>query len=143
MQGMFLHIVADTLGSVGVIISSILIELYGWTSSDPVCSLFIAVMILASVWPLLKSSAMSLLQRVPNGYEAKMIEATRMIEGIPDVLHHHSAHVWELSSGVPVVTICVQIIEGGDDARVLREVSDVILRVLGSRHSTVQVFSVC
>jgi zinc transporter 5/7 len=90
MQGMFLHVLADTLGmflpshlallgSVGVIISSILIELYGWTLSDPICSMFIAVMILGSVWPLLKSSALALLQRVPVGYEDKITNACRLV----------------------------------------------------------------
>ncbi|TPX33956.1 hypothetical protein SeMB42_g07398 [Synchytrium endobioticum] len=72
MQGMFLHVLADTLGSVGVITSSILIQLYGWKWADPVCSLFIAIMILMSVWPLLISSGLLLLQRVPHGYEYKL-----------------------------------------------------------------------
>ncbi|RDB15765.1 Zinc transporter 7 [Hypsizygus marmoreus] len=52
MRGVFLHVMADTLGSVGVIISTILIQLYGWTGFDPIASLFIAVLIAASVIPL-------------------------------------------------------------------------------------------
>ena len=42
---MFLHILADTLGSVGVIVSSILIYMFGWMIADPICSMFIAVLI--------------------------------------------------------------------------------------------------
>ncbi len=45
---MLLHVIADTLGSVGVIVSSILIHLYGWMIADPVCSLFISIMIFGS-----------------------------------------------------------------------------------------------
>lgn len=52
MRGVFLHVMADTLGSVGVIVSTLLIQLYGWTGFDPIASLFIAVMIAASVIPL-------------------------------------------------------------------------------------------
>lgn len=52
MRGIFLHVMADTLGSVGVIISTILIQLYGWTGFDPIASLFIAALIIASVVPL-------------------------------------------------------------------------------------------
>lgn len=44
--GIFLHILADTLGSVGVIISSILIQNFGWMMADPVCSMFIAILIM-------------------------------------------------------------------------------------------------
>ncbi|QRV88742.1 cation efflux family protein [Ceratobasidium sp. AG-Ba] len=52
MRGVFLHVMADTLGSVGVIISTLLIQWYGWTGFDPIASLFIAVLIAASVIPL-------------------------------------------------------------------------------------------
>lgn len=44
--GIFLHILADTLGSVGVIISSTLIYLFDWMLADPICSMFIAVLIM-------------------------------------------------------------------------------------------------
>ncbi|KAG7093838.1 hypothetical protein E1B28_007477 [Marasmius oreades] len=52
MRGVFLHVMADTLGSVGVIISTLLIQFYGWTGFDPIASLFIAILIVASVIPL-------------------------------------------------------------------------------------------
>ncbi|KAJ4492656.1 cation efflux family-domain-containing protein [Lentinula edodes] len=52
MRGVFLHVMADTLGSVGVIISTLLIQFYGWTGFDPIASLFIAILIAASVIPL-------------------------------------------------------------------------------------------
>ncbi|KAF9460499.1 cation efflux family-domain-containing protein [Collybia nuda] len=52
MRGVFLHVMADTLGSVGVIISTLLIQFYGWTGFDPIASLFIATLIAASVIPL-------------------------------------------------------------------------------------------
>lgn len=47
---------ADTLGSVGVIISTLLIQFYGWTGFDPIASLFIAILIAASVLPLVIDS---------------------------------------------------------------------------------------
>lgn len=56
---------ADTLGSVGVIVSSVLIEQFGWYIADPICSIFIAVLIFVSVLPLLKNSAIVLLLRTP------------------------------------------------------------------------------
>ena len=52
MRGVFLHVMADTLGSVGVIASTLLIQWYGWTGFDPIASLFIATLIMASVIPL-------------------------------------------------------------------------------------------
>ncbi|KAG9100893.1 putative zinc transporter msc2 [Ceratobasidium sp. 370] len=57
MRGVFLHVMADTLGSVGVIVSTLLIQWYGWTGFDPIASLFIAVLIAASVIPLVVDCA--------------------------------------------------------------------------------------
>ena len=51
----------DTLGSVGVIISTLLIQFYGWTGFDPIASLFIAVLIAASVIPLIVDTGRVLL----------------------------------------------------------------------------------
>ena len=54
LKGVFLHILADALGSVGVIISSVLIYYYGWFISDPITSFIISIFIFISVFPLLK-----------------------------------------------------------------------------------------
>lgn len=70
--GVFLHVLADTLGSVFVIISTILIQLFGWQWVDPLCSLILSVLILGSVIPLLKSSASTLLQSVPEEMSEEM-----------------------------------------------------------------------
>lgn len=67
--GVFLHVVADTLGSVGVIVSSVLIEQFGFFIADPLCSLFIAVLIFLSVLPLLQESSQVLLLRTPSDLE--------------------------------------------------------------------------
>ena len=70
---------ADTLGSVGVIISSILIEQYQWYIADPICSLFIAVMIMLSVIPLLRQSSLVLLQRTPKELEQRLRDAMNRV----------------------------------------------------------------
>ena len=54
------------MGSVGVIISSLLIQSFGWYIVDPICSLFIAVLIVLSVVPLLRESAEILILATPN-----------------------------------------------------------------------------
>jgi zinc transporter 5/7 len=69
MRGVFLHVLADTLGSVGVIISSFLMQQFGWYIADPLCSMCIAVMIFGSVIPLIKHSSSLLLLRTPNNRE--------------------------------------------------------------------------
>ncbi len=77
--GVFLHVVADTLGSVGVIISSLLIQQYKWYIADPICSLFIAVMIFVSVIPLLKQSSHVLLLKTPDDVRLSVREALKKV----------------------------------------------------------------
>lgn len=69
VAGVFLHVVADTMGSVGVIVSSVLIEQFGLFIADPLCSLFIAALIFLSVIPLLRESSQVLLLRTPEELE--------------------------------------------------------------------------
>ena len=75
MHGVYLHILADLLGSVGVILSSLLVKHYHWYRADPFCTLIIAIMILVSVFPLFKSSAQTLLLRTPTSHQKGFQEA--------------------------------------------------------------------
>ncbi len=72
MQGVFLHILADTLGSVGVIISAILMSYFGWMIADPICSMFIATLVALSVIPLLSNSIGILMQRTPRELDPQL-----------------------------------------------------------------------
>lgn len=72
LAGVFLHVLADTLGSIGVIVSTVLIEQFGWFIADPLCSLFIAVLIFLSVVPLIKDACQVLLLRLPPEYEKEL-----------------------------------------------------------------------
>lgn len=97
-EGIFLHILADTLGSVGVIISSLLIRFFGWNIADPICSIIIAVLITISVIPLLRDSIGILMQRQPKQLDRKLPDVYRRIQQIPGVLSVQSPHFWTLSS---------------------------------------------
>ena len=66
------HVLADTLGSVGVIISTLLINRYGWTGFDPLASIFIAVLIFASVVPLVADAGNLLVLDMGDEREAEV-----------------------------------------------------------------------
>ena len=69
MHGIYLHVLADTLGSVSVIVSTALTSVWGWSGWDPLASFFIAVLIFLSSKPLVTSSAKRLLLSVPESTE--------------------------------------------------------------------------
>lgn len=98
MQGVFLHILADTLGSVGVIISSLLIKYFGFMMADPLCSMMIAILISLSIWPLLLESMSILMQRTPREIEYELPIAYQRVSQIDGVYSVQDPHFWTLCS---------------------------------------------
>ena len=79
VSGVFLHVLADTLGSVGVIVSTLLIENFGWKIADPLCSVFIALLIFVSVIPLVKETSLILLLRTPEELQKHLALTLRKV----------------------------------------------------------------
>jgi len=98
MQGVFLHILADTLGSVGVIVSAILMQMFGWMIADPVCSIFIAVLIALSVGSLIAESVAILMQRSPRALDHSLPDAYQKVMQLEGVQGVHETHFWTLCS---------------------------------------------
>lgn len=79
LAGVFLHVLADTLGSVGVIASTLLIENFGLKIADPICSLFISILIFFSVMPLVKETSLVLLLRIPEDIQEQLLTALQKV----------------------------------------------------------------
>ncbi|CAL5368045.1 unnamed protein product [Camellia sinensis] len=138
MEGIFLHVLADTLGSVGVVISTLLIKYKGWLVADPACSIFISVLIVSSVIPLLRNSAEILLQRVPKAHEQDLKEAINDIVKIKGVCGIQNLHVWSFTSTDVVGTLHLHVSTEKDKASAKAQVSH-ILHDAGVKDLTVQV----
>ncbi|KAH8832528.1 hypothetical protein DL96DRAFT_1582497 [Flagelloscypha sp. PMI_526] len=98
MRGVFLHVMADTLGSVGVIISTLLIQWYGWTGFDPIASLFIAILIAASVLPLVIDTGKILCLDVGEEKEHLIRDALEHLPSIPGLASFSQPRFWPKDS---------------------------------------------
>ncbi|KAG4073436.1 hypothetical protein HA402_000660 [Bradysia odoriphaga] len=99
MRGAFLHVLSDALGSVIVVISALVVWLTEWEYRyylDPALSIVLVALILHSVWPLLRESALILLQTVPTHIQVDAIQQ-RLLEKVDGVLAVHEFHVWQLA----------------------------------------------
>lgn len=94
MTGIFLHIMADALGSVAVIISTILAKRDGWSGWDPIASCIIAIMIFVSAIPLVKTSGMKLLLALPTEVEWASRDALQGISELRGVLGYSGVRLW-------------------------------------------------
>jgi zinc transporter 5/7 len=113
-NSIFLHVLADTLGSVGVIISTLLIRHFNWSGFDPLASILIAILILASTVPLLKTTAMSLLLVNSPQREYALRDILGEIGVVPGVSTLENVRVWDGGG-----TIRVKVKK--DDLGVVRE----------------------
>ena len=138
VRGAFLHMAADTLVSVGVVISGIIITYTGFYLIDPIISLVIAGIILISTIHLLMESLRLSLDAVPE--TIRIEEVKESLEAQPHVLNVHHSHIWAISTTDVALTAHIVI----DDLSGMEDVKDALKSLLvekGINHSTLEMES--
>ncbi|XP_019546356.3 zinc transporter 7 [Aedes albopictus] len=137
MRGVFLHILADTLGSVGVIISAVLMQLFGWMRADPICSMFIALTIGLSTLSLIRESVMVLMQRQPVSLDRMLPQCYQKVTGLAGVYSVQEPHFWTLCSDVYVGAIKLEVSKNVDPRYVVQH-TRMIFEAIGVRQIYIQ-----
>ena len=135
VKGAYLHMAADALVSVGVVVSGIIITYTEWSIIDPIIGLGIAVIIIVSTWGLLHDSLRLSLDGVPVGIDAQKIQ--QLIMEQPGVENCHHLHIWALSTTETALTAHIVI----DNITQLEEVKQHIKEALeeaGIHHATLE-----
>lgn len=96
IKSAYLHMVYDSLVSVGVVLAGVLILFTNWTWVDPVTSLIIAIVIIGGTWGLLSASIRLALDGVPPNID--LTEVKNKIQKTPGVKEVHHVHVWAIST---------------------------------------------
>ncbi len=137
IRGAFLHIVGDTLGSVGAIAAAIVIRLTGWSQADAVVSFGIAFLIILSGINLVRESLHILLEGVPRHIRLLDVERSlRLLEGIVDI---HDLHVWRIGSNFDTLTVHL-VVNDIAEWRIRRETARTLLHErFGIEHCTIEV----
>ena len=138
VEGAFQHVLADLLGSVGVVISAALIMAFDWTIADPIISLVIVALILNGTRGLVSRIVNVLLEGAPENLDVyKLCSDIEEVEGVTLI---HDVHVWTITSGMVAFTAHVLIDPSfpGDRDALLREIKDLAHENFGITHATVQ-----
>ena len=135
VRGAFLHMVADTLVSVGVVISGIIITWTGWNVVDPIVSLIIAFIILLSTWSLLSSSLRLIVDGTPEGIEPDEIQQLLANEEHVNEVHH--LHIWAISTTDNALTAHV-VIDALEQMEEIKGRLKHLLKENGIGHSTLE-----
>ncbi len=135
VKGAYLHMIADTLVSVGVVVSGIVIGFTGWTSLDPIIGLVVAVVIVYSTWSLLAGSIRLSMDGVPDGIDKENVEAAiAAIDGVSSV---HHVHIWAISTTENALTAHI-VLHDMERAAAVRHAIRAALAEKGITHVTLE-----
>jgi cobalt-zinc-cadmium efflux system protein len=143
IRSAYLHIVMDTLSSVGVIAAALLMMAFGWYWLDPLLTLAVSLYVLRESWPLLKTSIHILMQGTPEGIQIEpLIEE---VESRPEVVDMHHVHLWTTDGNELFleahVTVCEEARSRTDELLAL--LSERLRDHFGIGHVTLQLEFAC
>ncbi|MBY6709153.1 MULTISPECIES: cation diffusion facilitator family transporter [unclassified Rhodococcus (in: high G+C Gram-positive bacteria)] len=137
VRGAYLEVMADMLGSVGVLISGLVTVLFGWRYADPVIGVAIGLFVLPRAYSLGRSALRILLQHAPARLDIDEVTAAlAAVDGVQDV---HDLHVWTLTSGMEVASTHMAVHDGVEPAAVLARAREILADRYGLEHATIQV----
>ncbi|CAH8834262.1 unnamed protein product [Trichobilharzia szidati] len=138
LRGVYLHVLADTLGSVSVIFSSFLVSTYGWNIADPICSMFIACVIGYSAMPLLNDTLGLLTLKVPDNFHSQLL--VKKILQVGEVVSVSNPFIWTHTHTSVCVCLTVRINSNASEQILLRKVKDIVGNHFSSiAHLTIQI----
>jgi cobalt-zinc-cadmium efflux system protein len=141
IKSAFLHMWADTLSSVAIVIGAIVIYFTHWNIIDPILSILIALLIVGWGWNLFKDSANILLESVPKGMDIRHV-ARALHEGVPEIAEITDLHIWEITSKMYSMTAHIKL-KGGpqrpDTKEILHKLKDIANRQFDIEHTTIEI----
>jgi cobalt-zinc-cadmium efflux system protein len=137
VEAAFRHVFADLLGSIGVAVAAVVILTTDWVEADPLVSVLIGALVLASAWTILRDSTAILLESTPRGVDAAALG--RRVASAPGVVEVHDLHVWTITSGFPALSAHVLVRPGEDCHGRRRELEQLLRDEFGIEHTTLQV----
>lgn len=136
VKGAYLHMAADTLVSVGVVVSGIIIQHTGWYIIDPIIGIVIAVVILVSTTGLLHDSLRLSLDGVPAGINTGEIEKS-LLDADQRIINIHHTHIWAISTTENALTAHV-VVKSTDNMEEIKHKLKELLAKENIRHATLE-----
>lgn len=137
IKGAFLHMAADAIVSLGVVLAGIAIVATGWLWFDPVVSLIIVAVIVFGTWQLLRDSINLALDGVPAGIE--LLAVRTYLEEIAGVAEVHDLHIWAMSTTETALTVHLVMPQGCPSDAFLTQICQELHDLFGIEHATIQV----
>lgn len=139
LYGAYLEIFADTIGSVGVIIASVIIINTKFYMADALISIGIALFILPRTWSLLKKSIHILIEGTPSHLVHEEIKNSILkVKGVTGIF---DLHIWTITSGIHALSAHVVILDNNKSNEILQEINSILEKNFRIDHATIQIES--
>ncbi|MCP2260272.1 cobalt-zinc-cadmium efflux system protein [Streptoalloteichus tenebrarius] len=140
VRGAYLEVLADLIGSVGVLVSGAVTLIFGWRYADPVIGVAIGLFVLPRTWRLGRRAVRILFQHAPEGVDVPSLQSD--LAGLEGVTEVHDLHVWTLTSGMEVASAHLSTSSGAEHDRVLEAAQRLLAERYRIEHATLQVETV-
>ena len=137
VKGAYFEVLADMLGSLGVIVAAAIVLFTGWRLIDPIIGAGIGLFIVPRTWILLKQAVHILMQGTPAGVDLTLLEK-KLLE-VPGVIGVHDLHVWTLTSGLDAMSGHVVVQDGISPITTLATAQELMNAGFGIQHITLQI----
>jgi cobalt-zinc-cadmium efflux system protein len=136
VRAVFVHVLSDLAGSVGVLIAGALVYFTGWWEADPAVSILIGALVLFSSWGLVRDGVDILMESVPAHIDVEQLRCDLLaIDGAEEL---HDLHVWCLTSREYALSAHCVVTAEADQDRVLSDMSHLLQTKFDIHHMTVQ-----
>lgn len=137
VRGAYLEVLADMLGSIGVIAAGIVTATTGWPYADPIIAAAIGLFVLPRTYKLMRQAVRILMEAAPPGVD--VAAAQRQLQDLPGVATVHDLHIWTVTDGIESASAHVVITQGADWHAVLDSTRNTLAKDYGVTHATIQV----
>ncbi|WP_190821596.1 cation diffusion facilitator family transporter [Saccharopolyspora pogona] len=137
VRGAYLEVLADTIGSVGVLIGGAVTWAFGWYLADPIVAVAVGLFVLPRTWKLARQALRILVQQAPEGVDVPELRAD--LAALPSVTEVHDLHVWTLTSGMEVASAHLTTGADADHGGVLIAAQRLLAERYQIDHATLQV----
>jgi len=145
IRSAYLHLLADSLSSVAVVIASIIIRIFNFYLIDPILTMIIGIYILRESYFIVRDTVNILMQSTPEGID--IMEVKCAIEGIPEVYNLHHVHIWQMTDRdihfEGHIDVCDDF-RTSEVAGIIKKIEDLLAEKFSINHTTIQVeFGTC
>jgi cobalt-zinc-cadmium efflux system protein len=137
IEGAYLEVLKDTLGSVGVVVVGVITSISEFYLVDPMISIGLAFYMLPRIWSLMKKSTNILMEGVPINISYEEVKkAILQIKGVTGVF---DIHIWTITSGMDAITAHVVVSDPSKSQIILKEISSMLEKRFKITHTTIQI----